>query len=211
MGAVTTLSFTQQIIIAVVSSGGLVALIALIREWTKRRASSKQDVGYASINKVYMLIQKLLTDSGANRVVVIKSENGGGIPGPGSVIKNSVLFEICDSNVIPLRDQWQQVRIDQNYSTVLTSVNTEGFAETRRLEMDLNSVLFEFFDIGTAEQARFYRVCATERSLIYIAAFYGHGIALSSKDKVTIRTTAQSLCGIFKKHHSLVKIAGQNE
>lgn len=211
MSAVTTLTFIQQAAIAIVSSGGLVAFIALIREWVKRRASLKQDVGYASINKVYILIQNLLSESGANRVVIIKSENGGGIPGPGSVLKNSVLFEVCDSIVSPLRDQWQQVRIDQKYSTILTNVNTEGYSDIQISEMDNNSVLYEFFDLGKAEQARFHRVCATERALIYIAAFYDHGIALSSKDKVFIRTSAQSLCGIFKRHHSLVKIAGRNE
>jgi len=204
----TTLTFTQQVLIAIVSSGGLVALIGIVREFAKRRASAKQDVGYANINKVYNLIQEYLSGSNTNRVLIIKSENGGGIPSPGSVLKSSVLFEVCDSRVPPLRNEWQQVRIDQDYSTLLTNVNTEGFSDVRKFGMDRNSVLGEFFDVGQCEQARFYRVCATDKALLYLGAFYGHGIDLSSRDKVSLRTCAQQLCRIFKKHHSLVKIEG---
>lgn len=204
----STLSFMEQAIIAIVSSGGLVTFIALMREVLKRRASAKQDVGYANINRVYTILTKLLTESGCNRVLIIKSENGGGIPAPGSVIKNSVLFEVCDSMVSQLRDDWQHVHIDQGYSSLLTNVNTEGFSDVSREDMNKNSVLFEFFDAGQATQARFYRICSTDKVLIYLGAFYSHGIDLSSKDKISIRACAQELCRIFKKHHSLVKIEG---
>lgn len=210
MAITSTLSFMEQAIIAVVSSiGGLVGIIALLREFLKRRASQKQDIGYANIDKVYTVLTKLLTESGCNRVLIIKSENGGGIPAPGSVIKNSILFEVCDSKVRQLREEWQHVHIDQGYSSLLTNVNTEGFSDVPREGMNKDSVLFEFFDVGQAEQARFYRICSTDKVLIYLGAFYDHGIGLSSKDKILIRACSHALCEIFKKHHSLVKIEGK--
>ncbi len=208
MNLISSLSFFEQILIAGVASGGFAAIVRGVLWISKRRASARQDVGYANITKVYTLIQRLLSKSSCNRVLVIKSENAGGIPAPGSVVTNSVLFEVCDSKVSPLRNEWQQVGIDQVYSSVLTDVNTEGFVDVAKKDIDVNSILSEFFDVGIAVQARFYRICATERLLIYLGAFYNHGIDLSSKDKISIRSCAHDLCRIFKKHHSLVKIEG---
>lgn len=194
-----------QLVVALVSAGSFTAVIQLGREVLKRRASARLDRGYGNIHKVYEHLQRLLSATNSNRVLVIKSENGGGIPVPGAQVKNSVVFEVCDSEVQPMSGSWQEIPLDQDYSKVLVQVNSDGIADVSVPDLRASSLLTELLEASKSVFARMSRICATPSALLYLSVHYPSGKTLESVEKIEIRRVAHKLCKIFSRHHNLVK------
>lgn len=194
-----------QAVIALASSGTIVAGIQLFRDLSKRRSSKRLDRGYQNIHTVYTNMQEFLSDSQANRVFVLKSENGGGIPAPGVVIKNSALFEVCSKEVTPAQDAWQNVLLDKNYSDIIVSISTNGFHKTDVKYLDSTTNLFSLFSDCSCDRAYFYRICATPSALLYLGVYYQNESKPTAHERLEARKCAQRLCSIFEKHHNIVK------
>lgn len=193
-----------QAVIAILTSGSMAALVQVARELYKHRASKKYDSGYSHIREIYELIQQLLSDSKANRVLVLLSENGGGIPSPGTQVKTSVYHEVCDSPAKPISEFWQLVPIDQDYASVLADINTKGHATLEVSELH-ETALRDLLVVGEASRVYMFRICATPHALLYLSIQYHGDEVMSEHDRVETRGIVTQLCGIFNKHHYLVK------
>jgi hypothetical protein len=197
-----------QAVVAILTSGGsLAACIQLAREILKRRAAKKYERGYKNIHQIYQLIQQLLSSTVADRILICKSENGGGIPSPGTDVKSSVLWEVCDSDVQPISDSWQVVPLDQAYSLVLTNITSQGFVNVRATDLQAGTTLRDLLTVAHTNRAAMFRICATRHALLYLSVHYASeaGEETSEHDRVEIRRVLQKLRQIFSKHHQLVK------
>lgn len=195
-----------QLITALVSTGTLAAGIHLARDVVRKRASRKIDQGFSNIQKVYIAMQELLSGSSCTRVLVLKSENGGGIPGPGAHVKSSVVAEICDSSVKPIQNAWQQIAIDRVYSEILADVVSQGSHILVMKELDLNTVIRDLVEACECNMVYFLRVCATPSALFYLAVNYSEVKELDARERVGCRKTAQQIRYLLGKHHNVVKL-----
>jgi hypothetical protein len=197
-----------QAALAVVGSGSLAALIHLARDLLRRRAGRLYDRGYRDISSIYQNIQGLLSDTDANRVMMLKSENGGGIPSPGCIVKSSVLYEVCDSPAKPVAQAWQLVPLDQDYASILSGVVTKGRAVIRLDDLHPQSVTHELMRASDATHSYVFRVAATPHALLYLAVQYSSLDAadpMGAEAYAATRSVLGQLGKIIARHHQLVK------
>lgn len=183
---------------------GIVGLIRpLMRIWNSR----KIDSGYRHIHQVYQQLSDLKSKTNCVRIVVIKSQNGGGLPRPGSTVKQSALYEVCDSDMTPVYGAWQNVPLDEEYAHVLTDVATKGKYGLKTKKIKKSSRLYEL--TCESDQVQLTRICATKSAVIYMSVHFKNSDLMSDSDLIEIHTTTNKLCGIFSQHHALVKKAGE--
>lgn len=196
-----------QALIGVLASGSLAAIGHLVREGLKRRASRQYDRGYGNIRRVFQLLQTTLPVVNANRVMILKSENGGGIPAPGTQVTSSVVNEVFDPPVMTIHEAWQQVPLDQDYSRILAEVNTEGTAHAKVDDLTRSSTLRDLLVAADCSQVFFWRICATPNALLYLSIHYSSTdeSPMGERDRVEAGKVTRQLCQIFSKHHQLVK------
>lgn len=203
----TELDPIAQGVIALLSSGSAAAVLQIVRELLKRRASKQYDRGYGNIRRVFQLLQSALPELHANRVMILKSENGGGIPAPGATVTSSVINEVFDPPVTSIFEDWQSVPLDDEYSRVLAEVNAQGHASAVASELKATSMLRDLLVAGNTSHMYVWRICATPSALLYLSIHYSStDEPMHERDRVTARTLAHQLCKIFSKHHALVKM-----
>lgn len=197
-----------QISLALLGSGSVAAVVHLIRDQLRRRAGRLYDRGYSDISEIYRLIQELLSNiESANRILVFKSENGGGIPAPGCVVQSSILYEVCDSPAKPMFEAWQRVPLDQDYSSILAKLSSEGRAVIRLSDLHSDSITHELFKAADATEAFVFRVCATQHALLYLSVQYSGPSedAMTADAYAATRGVLGKMGKIFARHHQLVK------
>ena len=96
---------TEKIWIAVISAiiGPIVAVQAKIAwDWWKRKKDGEQSekkmgTYITYIDEIYILLEKLREKQNCSRAIILKAENGGGIPKEGHQIYSSILWETTDN------------------------------------------------------------------------------------------------------------------
>lgn len=191
-----------QILIAFVGTGGgLAALTALARELIRSGKSKKMDRGFLDIAAIWEETQTLAAEVGADRVLVLKSENGGGLPAPGSVIKSSVVFEYRTGELPSVRSVWQQVLLDSHYSETLSIISTGSWSWTQSSAMPEGCVMRDL--CGDGLLIGMARICKTQRELWYISVHFKN-IKTDSKIRSRIRSSLYKMRVLFGKHHKLL-------
>jgi hypothetical protein len=198
-----------KIVAALLAPGSTLALtVGFVRKMLLRRARMRLDRGYANIQRVYKEIQELLSGTNANRVLVLKSENGGGVPAPGARVKGSVAFEVCGSTAKPVQDHWQNVQLDATYSEVMSTIASKGITDVHLDSMGEESFLSTTFKAFHTSRARMVRICATQKVVLYLSVHFHKNSPLSAAEIVRINKTSRTLFGIFKKHYPILKQEG---
>lgn len=72
-------------------------------------------------DKIYKIISDTSKDLNASRILIFKTENGGGIPRLGSQLYSSIMFESNDPPLKSIKEDWQRRLIDQEYINVLSA------------------------------------------------------------------------------------------
>jgi hypothetical protein len=200
-----------KIAAALLGPGSTLALVVgFVRKLLLRRDRARLDRGYANIQRAYKEIQELLSGTNANRVLILISENGGGVPSPGAKVKGSVRFEVCGSQSKPVQNDWQNVLLDSTYSDVMSTIASKGIVDVYAEKLDSESFLFNIFKSFNTSRARMVRVLATDKLVLYLSVHFHKTSPLSAQEIVRINKTARTLFGIFKKHYPILKEEGGN-
>jgi hypothetical protein len=194
-----------QILIAVLSTGGSgAAVIHLVREWLKSRRGVAMDVGFQAITAVWHQLQSLSLAIAAERIMILKSENGGGLPAPGSVIQSSCIFETFSKALPSVCGSWQKVVLDAAYSEALTMISARDngwyWKQSSELPEDcaLRTLTGEGVLIGMA------RICKTKSALWYLAVNFADKPEVSQKTRNKIIASLYQLRTLFERHHTII-------
>lgn len=134
--------------------GAIVTLISIFV--AKRKSKSETDIsdGVAfkqglinaveKKNQVMSELVKLKTEIHAPRVLILKSENGGGIPKATDHVYLSVLEEVPDSNIHPIKDKVQKLPSDKAYNDLIIRLIQDGGAVIKTKDMDAG-ILKDFY------------------------------------------------------------------
>src|SRR5690606_21561155 len=128
----------KQILAALISGGVLTAIIKGVFDLIKHKMSIRDAFPNAikNINRVYARLNELKARVECDRVLIITTHNGGGIPRAGAPLYASVLYETYDKNVESIRDSWQNRRVDEVFIKMLAQLETEDCVEATIDEMD---------------------------------------------------------------------------
>lgn len=199
------LSVTQQVLVALFGAGGGgAAAVKLFGDFARKRRSRNMDTGLGDIRQIYEELQTLLGDVSADRILVIKSENGGGLPRPGCVVKSSVVHEVFTKELPSIHETWQRVPLDQQYSEILSILSTGQWVWRSTASLQSPSVLLDLVESDVRRMA-FARICGTNNALWYIALHFKTAEEIPDSDRATTQNAIYRLRVLFENHQTLVK------
>ena len=161
-----------KLAIALFGTGGTgVVVLKMLKDWSRTRRSRHMDAGFADVNELYQTLQTLLGDISADRILIIKSENGGGLPRPGCEIKSSVIHEVFNGKLGSLYEIWQRVPLDHEYSRILSELSLGEWVWRDAAKLHKPSILRDLLE-EDVQRLAFARICGTNNALWYIALHF---------------------------------------
>lgn len=121
---------------------------------------------------VYESLNRVLDSTHANRFLIVKTENGGGIPHAGSIIYASVLYEAVRPPFKSHKDEYQRLRVDEEFLMTLKELLLKDFiylevasmpeGMLRRMYISEGVKWIYLFKIKTTKSAFYYGSIGTE-------------------------------------------------
>ena len=75
---------------------GFAKLVDYFKNKTNKKYLEKLTTNLQDLSKIYRVIERILSESGAHRVLILKASNGGGVPKPGSEMFVKLLYAATD-------------------------------------------------------------------------------------------------------------------
>lgn len=107
----------------------------------------------------------ILKESTAHRVTVSRAENGGSAPTAGKDIYTTVVYEVFDKELGPIKPFWQKQPLNEPYIQVLTQIAEEGHITVRPSQMASK-------DTETEGVIRCYKIKAKKGQLYYLSVYF---------------------------------------
>ncbi|MEO0560110.1 MAG: hypothetical protein AAF170_18230 [Bacteroidota bacterium] len=96
------------------------------KEFMDRRGQRQaRDVTEAQ-SAIYTTLARLQGATSADRVLILNTQNGGGIPRADGPTFSSVLYEETAPNVPPVQGDWQKEQLDSQYAHLINEVVQNG-------------------------------------------------------------------------------------
>ena len=206
---------TEKVWIAIIS-GVVTPLFAVLGkilwDWWKRKKDEEKEqkedkmgLYIKYLDQMYVLLEDFREKLNCSRAVVMKAENGGGIPKEGHQIYSSVLWETTDNNTESIRERWKRQPIDKEYAKVLKDlyVNEYVILETNKMN---KSILKDHYISSNIEMSEKQKIYIDDSKFIYLGLNYVKGREYDTKDskhKDNLRVLVAKLKDLFKKMHSL--------
>ena len=193
------------ILTSVFGSGGLG--VAAFQYFSKRASEKKTrhiQNSYARIAEVYRALESIRAATRANRVCVLKTENGGGIPAPGCDVKSSVLYENADPKMPrELQSCWQKVELNGVWAPLLHCLAVEGFANlTPNEKMGPH---FDFLAESDCAKVHFVLIKLSEPAMFYLSVHLPDNIELSAYEASTMYQGARHIRQLFDSRPQLIE------
>lgn len=106
-----------------------IAALGCVRYWLRTRGERARhralDMTRRAIARrvqIRSLISDARRDMAAQRVLVLRAENGGGIPRGDGDLHSSVIYESCQDDLEPVAPRWKDQLMDGEYMSVLLKV-----------------------------------------------------------------------------------------
>lgn len=162
-----------EIIVALITGGAFTAIIKGIVTLIQARINRK-DIFYKTIsdlNSIYEELDELKAKSGCDRVLIISTQNGGGVPIPGAELYANILFETYDKSVEAIKSSWQNRLVDEAYVKMLLRLEKdETFIETTdNLE---DGLLKDIYNASGVKKSVVAKIKSTDKKYYYIACTF---------------------------------------
>lgn len=132
-----------QLIIAIAGGGALAEGL----RWLKELWIAKKDKGqlfhlvFEGLTTIYENMSKVLAITPAERFLILKTENGGGRPHPGSHLYASVIHEDYIDPMRSVKADYQRLHVDKDYLEMLAEAERTGYVKMSVESMPKESLL----------------------------------------------------------------------
>lgn len=141
----------------------------------------------------WQIVLRLLRETAAHRVIVLYTEDGGGIPGPDRVIYSSARYEASDGALPPVMDDWQKRRVDAAYAGMLAEVLQKGAIVLRPSEME-EGVLRATYRTQGVVRSDVQHITTLPKQVYYLSVnFMGDTAGTASRDGLAIAAARDQL------------------
>lgn len=183
--------------------GAIIKAMVDLYKWSRRNQKlfSKQ---FRRRVRIYEAMNRILQQTNAKRVLILKTENGGGIPRLGSRIYASIIYEDFEAPFKSVINKYgPRFPLDQEYIKVLQHIAT---AEDGRIVLNTEEMTYgilktiyeeegvafsEIFYLNQSRTAFYYINIATDNE--------GAGEMTTDPQQLIIKTQIEKLKEIFKK------------
>jgi hypothetical protein len=185
------------IIAAIFGSGGLgVALVNYLTKRQHNKDKRKAQENFKKLDEVYKTLERIRYATRANRVCVLKTENGGGIPKPGSDVTSSVVHENASPDMTKeLMASWQKVRLNGVWAPIIKHIAEDRCATLVPIpEMGPH---FDFLLESNCAKVHFVLIVQTPSAMFYMSVHLAEGIELSPQEQSEIYQGVRRLQQLF--------------
>jgi hypothetical protein len=148
----------SNIIVAILNflgGAGFVKIINHFREKTRKKHLEKLSNNLQDLSQIYRIIEQLLQDSGADKVLILRASNGGGIPKPGSEMFTKLLYASTVDEDLEIYQKYNSIKIDGPYVDMLIDIQKNG--QTYKVIKDMpNSLLKRLYQSENIQYSEIY-------------------------------------------------------
>lgn len=164
------------LVITFIGSSALAVILAAFKDtwlsWFQHKLATNTKAKHLLARRldVYDVLNQLKNRVHSPRALVQYTENGGGLPVPGSPLYISILYETTDHNTSSIKEDIQRLLTDESYDNMLSHLATKGtnFIETDELGEGMLKKFFKFYNVEssivvpiTSSKRRFYFLTLT--------------------------------------------------
>jgi hypothetical protein len=140
-----------------------------IKEWIKKRKEAKPFAPvFDKVSEVYETLNEMLVELGADRVVLLRSHNGGGKPQLGHPLFSSVEYEAWTRDLHPIRRAWNKQRVDEVYIKMLKKLDGNGCINIYLDSME-NGMLKQLYFVNHVLASKVFKIHETENDYYYLS------------------------------------------
>lgn len=195
----------EAILIASITSGLMLAtfrwwgqfILRLLNKKTRRAGDA-----FPYITQIYDAMMNICIESSAERVLVLKTEDGGGLPGVGATLYGSVVYEyIFNQHFDPLKQKYQRFMVDEHYLRMLQAINKKDEPYVFVTDKEPDSLLKTVYDSLKVTHSYIYYLGQSKKAFYYMSVVntQNHDFEVSN-DKVVLQQGVSLLRNIFKLH-----------
>lgn len=198
-----------QITIAFLSGGAFLGLLGFIKWLIQRRdriqlrserlraKSDRIPNVLTRIHDVYDIMHKLLNETAANRVSLMKIENGGDIPALGKELHSTIVYEVRDGQLPARRETWVKQRCDEQYMKALLTVSREGSTLLKAHNLK-EGLLHDMFISDGVKCAALYRVHYRTGHFFYVRLDFTESFKEDATTRDLLRVTRTQIETLFR-------------
>jgi hypothetical protein len=184
-------------------SGGILhGLLVLGTSLLRRKKEKVYERSYKGIREMYETLHLMLGSFHAKRVLLLRCENGGGIPGPGRKVFTSVAAEACEDPKMATRDEWQKRPVDRQYAELLTDLYDNGWS-LLQTETMIPGPLKDLYTRDGIVSTLVVRVAQVEGAFFYMSINYSDTVTSVAQLTPSERTLVNSSANRFRRMVSL--------
>lgn len=137
--------------------------------WIKKRKDKKPfKKAFVDIAKVYQELNDLMAVTGAGRILLLRSHNGGGKPKLGKPLYSTAEYEVCSNGSRSIKKDWVGESLDEHYIKMLLKVMTEGEVTLKLGELG-DTLLGRIYFNSHVLSSRVFRIHEDEKSFYYLS------------------------------------------
>lgn len=153
-----------------------------------------------AVYRVYDELQSLRDYLDSERVLLMRTTNGGGLPAPGNTLYATIIAEVDSpgNKYKHLRAEWQNRLIDHEYIRMLEKVYTDGCVRNNIEEMPEHSMLRGAYEKLEIKGTRVIKVGIFNNAFYYVSIAYDPSHDFSPAEEYTIETAISNLKKLLK-------------
>lgn len=169
------------------SGGVAVALITIAGQllfwWLDNRAEAPDTEAevpveeFEDLIEVQQIMERALSKSGAQRFLILKTENGGGKPRLGTHLYASVLYEAVREPIVSVKEDYQRLLVDDIYVRMLSDIGPNHPNKLKVSDMK-DGILKRIYIKDNIEYSEIHYLTETNNAFFYAS------IATSEEDNV---------------------------
>ena len=190
-------------ILTFLGGSGFVKLIDFFKNRTNKKHLEKLTTNLQDLSKIYRIIEKILDQSSANRVLVLKASNGGGTPKPGSDMFIKLLYAATVKEDLSIYDKYSSIKVDREFVDMLIDIQKNGQITKKTEEMQ-NSLLKRIYLSEGIKYTEIYFLTNNQHELYFctISSIKDGEDFSDPIKKIAIELGINDLRKIFIKHMS---------
>ncbi len=152
-------------------------LVKEVVQYLKHRRKERKDKkpfqkALLDITKLYEELNGLIVSVDADRVILLRSHNGGGKPKLGSPLFSTAEYEVFANGVKSLKPDWQAQPLDQHYISTLKDLEESGEIDLVLYGMDESSMLKKLYFANSIKCSKLIKIHESKDSFYYISLNY---------------------------------------
>lgn len=179
-----------------VGSGLLAFLSKFILSYLKTRRIKKVTNSILDVGHIYDILQEARSQLGCVRILILKTENGGGIPKVNSPIYATVLHEVYDAKIEPIKESWQRRLVDSFYCKILCQLLNEEKVEIE--EKNLEGILKPIYSSYGHKLSQKYYIKVFEDMFIFCSFIFDRD-EITVNDQRIINDTIHKLKQVYDR------------